>query len=844
MLREPHRLSLWIATFALAWGVGGMGMLSVGAQEPQTKPEAPPSSAPKEINSTDFAVEADAVQERLDRIRAQISVIDVVDQVRSELDSILTEGVALLDELTKPGSHRVMSSELNSLSFRLEALDDRCEAQIAKLTGYGDELEKLATQNDEDIKVWTQALQQAQRASMAKAAQDRTASILQGLHEGHQELQKKLEQVLGIQAQALDVRDRIRFAKQKVEVAQDAQVQSIYERQQPPLWQFNAELDHAAGPTGYYFHFSWQGFKHYLQESRELLILVLLLVVALGSLFSRMRALATARRAKHKETAAMAWEDRAIESLLHPWATALLLGLASMRYVEPERGIEMILVVWSAALPLWFLIYREMVPTGFQRALVGLVVLGVLHVVLVLVSNDPRVERVVLLSESSLVIAGSIWLVRSLRVAELPKGVRDGLWFFVTISWARLCVLLSAVALVAGVWGFTNLAFEAVGVAVMGTIGATAWIALARIAESVVSIAIYEGRLNTSRMIRVNRDLAAKTLRRLIRFAAALLFVWAMADMTSAWRPVGRALRHAVSADLGLGFAQIGLTFGDLLGFFIVLWASWIVSRFVSFVLREEVFLRLHMKAGVPYALTTFTRYAIIAIGFVAGVSVLGAPLDRITIVLSALGVGIGFGLQKFVSNVVSGFILLTERPFRLRDKIQIDDVLGYVTHIGIRASSIRTFEGADIIIPNDDLISGRLVNWTLSDSHQRMSISVGAAYGTDPSQVLTILRRVAGEHEKVLKSPAPQAIFLGFGDSSLNFELRVFMDSSDVFEVPSEIAVAINQAFAEAAITIPFPQRDLHLRSVAEGLLPRGVDAQPGGDDSVAVRTGVDPEE
>jgi small-conductance mechanosensitive channel len=322
-------------------------------------------------------------------------------------------------------------------------------------------------------------------------------------------------------------------------------------------------------------------------------------------------------------------------------------------------------------------------------------------------------------------------------------------------------------------------------------------------------------------MVRANRDVTIKALRRIIRLGAAALFLWGLADMTSASRPVGEALGRAFSADLGLGFAKLGLTFGDLLAFFIILWLSWITARSVSFVLHEEILPRLHMKEGVPYALTTFTRYAIIAIGFVAAVSILGVPLDRITIVLSALGVGIGFGLQKLVSNVVSGFILLTERPFRLRDKIQLSDLLGSVTHIGIRASAIRTFDGAEVIIPNDDLLSGRLVNWTLSDSQQRETIAVGAAYGTDPNQVLRILRRVASEHAKVHKSPAPLAVFRGFGDNALNFELRVFMDATDVFEVPSELAVAINDAFAEAAITIPFPQRDLHLRSIADGIIP-----------------------
>ncbi|MDH3843608.1 MAG: mechanosensitive ion channel, partial [Myxococcales bacterium] len=180
-----------------------------------------------------------------------------------------------------------------------------------------------------------------------------------------------------------------------------------------------------------------------------------------------------------------------------------------------------------------------------------------------------------------------------------------------------------------------------------------------------------------------------------------------------------------------------------------------------------------------------------------------------------------GFGLQNLVNDVVSGFVLLTERPVRLRDKVQIDDILGNVSDIGIRASTIRTFDGAEVIVPNGDLLSGRVVNWTLSAPQQRVIIPVGIAYGTDPAEVLGILTKVADAHEKVFKAPAPLALFRGFGESSLDFELRVFMDPKDVLEVPSELTVAINEALKEAGIEIPFPQRDLHLRGVPEGLIP-----------------------
>ena len=509
-----------------------------------------------------------------------------------------------------------------------------------------------------------------------------------------------------------------------------------------------------------------------------------------------------------------------MEALRRPWAAALLLGIASARFFDPGRMAELIFLIWVVTLPLWFVVFKEMVPAVFHRALVGLGLLGTLHIVVTLVSGYPAVERILLLVELLLACGGALWLIRFLHEVNVPKHIRQGFWFSVTSLWARFALLMASIGVGATVLGYTYLASEDAKATIFGTIAATAWMAVARIGEAVVSMAVYTGRADAFRMVRANRDVTAQTLSRVIRLLAAAMLAWSLADLTSIWRPFGPWLGRALSADLGLGFANTGITLGDFFGFFIILWASWMLARFVSFVLQEEVFPRLHMQQGVPFALTTFTRYAIIAIGFVAAISILGLPLDRVTIVLGALGVGIGFGLQPLVNDVVSGFVLLTERPIRLRDKVQFEDILGHVSDIGIRASTIRTFDGAEVIVPNGNLISRRVVNWTLSAPQQRVTVPVGIAYGTDPTRVLDILRKVAGAHKKVFNTPTPLALFRGFGESSLDFELRVFMSPSDVLEVPSDLAVAINDALKEAGIEIPFPQRDLHLRSVPEGII------------------------
>jgi small-conductance mechanosensitive channel len=202
----------------------------------------------------------------------------------------------------------------------------------------------------------------------------------------------------------------------------------------------------------------------------------------------------------------------------------------------------------------------------------------------------------------------------------------------------------------------------------------------------------------------------------------------------------------------------------------------------------------------------------ILLVGFLLALAAAGMDLSRVTILASALGVGVGFGLQGIVNNFVSGLVLVFERPIQAGDIVQMGSLWGRVQTIGFRASIIRTFDGADIVVPNAELISQQVVNWSRSDQLRRMDVSVGVAYGTDPHLVTRTLLQVAENHGEILKRPQPEALFESFGDSSLNFTLRCWTHIEGFLRVRSEIIMAVNDAFQQAGIVIPFPQRDLRL--------------------------------
>jgi potassium-dependent mechanosensitive channel len=291
-----------------------------------------------------------------------------------------------------------------------------------------------------------------------------------------------------------------------------------------------------------------------------------------------------------------------------------------------------------------------------------------------------------------------------------------------------------------------------------------------------------------------------------------LLMIWDVYDS------LGAATRGLLSLGFNLGDQRVSI--GLLLVAAVILYGSYLTSWVLRKLLMDEVLVKRRVEKGVRLSMSRLVHYAIVFIGFLLALSSLGFEVSKITILLSALGVGIGFGLQGVVNNFVSGLILLFERPVRMGDTIEINGKWSEIKHIGIRATTVQTVDQADLIIPNADLINTQVTNWTLSNRRVRVAIPVGVAYGSDIPLVIQTLAACAGDHEKVSTLRAPDVLFLNFGESSLDFELRVWVTDADYrLNVKSDLHQEIDSRFREAGIEIAFPQRDLHLRSVDDSV-------------------------
>jgi small-conductance mechanosensitive channel len=275
--------------------------------------------------------------------------------------------------------------------------------------------------------------------------------------------------------------------------------------------------------------------------------------------------------------------------------------------------------------------------------------------------------------------------------------------------------------------------------------------------------------------------------------------------------------------ELGFNLGSVRISLGLLIISVCIVYGSFLVSWIFQKLLIDKVLVKFRVEQGARYSMARLINYVIIGIGFLIALSTLGFELTRITIILGALGIGIGFGLQSIVNNFVSGLILLFERPVRVGDSVQIGEKWSKIKKIGLRATTVETFEKADVIIPNADLVNNQVTNWTLSNRQVRLRILVGVIYGSDVGLVMEKLMTCAKANPKVVSEPAPQVLFLSFGDSSLDFELRVWIVDADYrLIVKSELHQEIDRSFREAKIVIAFPQRDLHLRSMDESVVLR----------------------
>lgn len=312
----------------------------------------------------------------------------------------------------------------------------------------------------------------------------------------------------------------------------------------------------------------------------------------------------------------------------------------------------------------------------------------------------------------------------------------------------------------------------------------------------------------------VDFKLLQQKFKTILSIVAAILWLIMLTQNLSIEDAVGDYLSDFLSQSHQLGSTGAAFTLQSIIIFIAVIWLSSIVAKIISYLYDIAGQHDIDMLKKKNRTSTLLIRLAVFAIGFFLAVAASGFPLDKITIIISAFGVGIGFGLQNIVNNLVSGLILAFEKPVQIGDVIEVDSRSGTIREIGIRSSRIATADGAEVIIPNGDLISHHVINWTLSNNNRRIELIVGVAYGSNIEKVKKLLKDMLCNRDDIMTEPAPAVFLHNLNESSVDF--RMFFWAADIstwLELKSRVLGDIYKTFAKEGIEIPFPTQDINVR-------------------------------
>jgi potassium-dependent mechanosensitive channel len=686
---------------------------------------------------------------------------------------------------------RARRAELDSWQATLEARAQKLQAML-------DELQTMERR-------WTATRKTPSRELPATVARSIEGVLVQRARVDRSG-RERLASVLTIQNELASEAALLQEDLERLDAATAAARKSLLVPDAPPLWVAIGEPGQDRGLFQQASD-SWREVRslvrRFLTSDRERFALQLVLFLALIWLLRWLGA-------RGKKWAARPELAASARILSHPVANALLVTLLLTRVFHPraplavyELGRLLLLVPLIRVLP-------GFVSPRLRLGLYGLAALYVGDLVNALVPVETLLGRVLLILLSGAALTGLVWLARP---GGLETKRNEGRWWAAAIVAGRAGALLLAVSIVANVMGLVRLS-QVLTDAVLASVYAAA----ALFAGTVVLEGLLTLVLETSGS-RALRSMRARGLRPLVASVRALRAVavvsWIAVTLGSVQllTPLVARLRAVLTASLHVG--ELSVSLGAVLALVVTLWLAVQLSRITQLVLEEDVLPRLDLPRGVPGTVSKLAHYAVLFVGLLFALAAAGIQVSQFALLAGAFGVGIGFGLQNVVNNFVSGLILLFERPIQLGDSVELGKLQGTVARIGIRSSTIRTFDGAEVIVPNARLIDSEVVNWTLSDRLRRIEVGVGVAYGTPPRQVLDILMAVAKAHPRVLTEPAPYALFEGFGDSSLDFILRAWTGNFDLFlQTRSEIRLSVHDALDAAGIVIPFPQRDVHIVS------------------------------
>jgi potassium efflux system protein len=673
-----------------------------------------------------------------------------------------------LDSLTT--LWQTLRGDLDDVNGRIELRARRREADLATLTALHES--------------WAHAVDLARKANAPQTVLDRLQNTVATIDQTRPLVEQRRARVLVLQdavTRALQTSDDalVRLA----DARRDA-IRRALSPQEPPIWR----RERAASDVPTFavdIGAKVETLRLYATAYRGRLVACGLVILALMILFRR-----GARRAVGgvEDGSGAAPQDS-----IHrrPYAAAILVGLLITRPLRPNPPFEVQQVLLAVVIVAALRLLRPMLASHLMAGIYACCALLLASLASQLLEPKTGFEQMLLLVEMTMTAGVLFW--GAAQFAETrTHGFGTPFSRKVGRSVARLLAMVCAVSAVAAAFGYLDLA-DFLGLGTFFALLLAFGLLAVRLAfHDGIAIGLARWPLARLHSVALHRARVEQRARNVVDVGLALVWISIVLGRFQLLEPTRAALNAGLDARLQAG--ELDLPVGHVLAFVFVVVGVALTTRIAAALLEEDVYSRMTLPRGVPYALSTLTRYTLLLAGFLLALATLGLDLTKITVLVSALGLGLGFGLQQIMNNFVSGLILLFERPVQVGDSIEMGDLSGDVLRIGIRSSTVRTSRGAEVIVPNSKMIEERVTNWTLSDRRRRIELQIGVKGDVDAERVIDLLTEVARRDARVIPTPPPEALLIRFGGDTTDFELRFWTDDAHWTRLRSDLSISLQR--------------------------------------------------
>jgi small-conductance mechanosensitive channel len=790
-----------------------MALGSIFAQQQSDNTTAPEESKEPEVQPipiTEITSRADETVSKLNKIIAdsdpKSSIASIEEQVQETLDSLkILRKNPVLDKLGEMNI-RVLQNLNQEWTLYFNQLDGWKEALQSRTQELQTETQNLK----ESHEVWKLTSELAKSEKAPRAIQDRVRSIIDRIIDTDKKVSQRLNNLLVLQNQISENQIKINELVERIKKNEKETRQKLFVIDSPPLWEaFQADRDSLEFATQ--FQESWTelfraniAFVNVNEDRFYFHLAIYILLIFLMFYLHH----------QNKRRNLIDEDDQKLKASAYfiskPFSAALLIALILSIWIYPEGTSA----VTDFVLLLFLIPVIRLLPgmssTETRKPVYILYALFLLDLLQKNALGFILFQRTILLIATLTAIITLVWIVRPGSPLHQDK---DRFWNKLVRRSSPVLIIIMLASLIGNLLGSVSLAKALTwGIIKSGYITIVLYIT-SMVSTGLITILIRRRRKRASHFVKAYADKIEHWA--FITINVIIFYIWVRGTLNTFGflEPFNEWFQETLSQAWIVGTLEISVN--AIFDFLLIVIFTFVITRLIRIFMDMEIFPRIKLPRGIPGAISMVVRYTLVALGIIIALSSLGIDLGKFGLLAGAVGVGLGFGLQNIIANFVSGIILAFERPVQVGDTVQVDTVFGNVQSIGVRSSTVKTFDGSEVIVPNADLISNRVTNWTLSDRRRRLELPVKVAFGNDPHEVLKIILSVAEKHPAVLEDPAPFSIFNGFGDNYLDFTLYYYIYTQDFFEAKSEVALGVHDLIKSKGIDTPRPQRDVRMTTL-----------------------------